>query len=441
MDGVGDSRKPTVVIVGGGFGGVTLARRLEHALPRDWDLFLLSKTDLITYEPLLPEVVGATLLPGHVVVPLRHVLHRTRMRMVEVTRIDFEDQYVEYTTPIVDRVRYDHLVLAVGVDAHLAPVPGMDRYGLPVKTVGDALHLRNRVIRCLEEATLTYDEQRSRRLTTFIVAGGGFTGVETAGEVLDLLADAEPHFKRVSRNQCAVHIVHSREHLLPEVSVSLGRYAERLLRHRGMHVHLGARISQVDAGGVTLDDGRRIDACTTINTLGTRPHRFLTLLDCADSDGRLPAEPTLQVRGHDNVWAIGDCAAVIDKATGQRYPATAQIATQQAKLLARNLLHTIRGQPLEPFEYRSRGQLASIGHRKAVAEVYGLRLSGFPAWLLWRAFYLLGIPTLARKARLFLEWNWAMLFARDIGAMGFERSGSEGDEPHASAADRRQVSN
>ena len=202
-----DDGKRRVVILGGGFAGVSVARRLERLLPQQWDIFLLSKSNVITYNPLLPEVVGATLLPGHAVAPLRHILGRTRIRMVEVTNVDLEQRYVEYNQPSPDRIRFDHLVLACGLTARMDVVPGMADHGVPLKSLGDALYVRNQTIGQLEEATLCYDPQRNRCLTSFIVAGGGFSGVEAAGELQDLLNSAAPLFKRVAADSCHVHLV------------------------------------------------------------------------------------------------------------------------------------------------------------------------------------------------------------------------------------------
>ena len=411
-----------IVIIGGGFAGVTLARLLEKSVPEGWDIFLLSKTNLITFNPLLPEVVGASVAPGDVVVPLRRILKRTRFRMVEVETIDLENRTVTYVKPIRDTIPFEHLVFAAGLGANLDTVPGLADFGLPLKTLGDALYLRNRVIGCLEEATLTYDHARSRLLTSFIIVGGGFSGVEAAGEIHDLLEEAQPHFKRVMNNQCRVHIVHSQDRLLPEVSASLGRYAEALMKGRGLGVHLNSRVAAVDARGVTLSSGERIEGATVISTIGAHAHPFIAHLPIANHHGRIETRPTLQTTQYDNIWAIGDCAVIQNKATNSASPTTAQFATQQANLLAANLMAAVNNRPLATFGFVPRGQMAAVGHRKAVAEVFGYKLSGFPAWLLWRAFYLSHIPTLAWKVKLFLQWNWAMFFHKDISLLGLERS-------------------
>ena len=417
-----DDGQKRVVIVGGGFAGATIARHLERRLPADWDIFLLSKSNVITYNPLLPEVVGASLLPGHAIAPLRHILKRTRTRMVEVNRINLDEQYVEYNWPSADRIRFDHLVLAAGLTARMDVVPGMAEHGVPLKSLGDALFIRNRVIGQLEEATLCYDPERRDHLTNFVVAGGGFSGVEAAGEIQDLLAEASPLFKRVDNKECHVHIVHGRDCLLPEVSESLGRYAERLMTERGVRVHLNARVQEVTADGVVLNSGEKIAASTVINTIGTTPHEFIADLPLADERGRVPVNGHLQAEGYDNVWALGDCAVVPNAYDASTSPTTAQFAVRQADCLARNICRSVRAKPLKTFAYKVQGQLAAIGHRKAVAEVLGFRVSGLIAWFLWRAFYLSRIPTFARKVRLFLEWNWALFFSKDIALMDFKRT-------------------
>jgi NADH dehydrogenase len=420
--------RQNVVIIGGGFAGVTLARALEKKLPPQFDLFLLSRNDYITYNPLLPEVVGASVLPGHVVVPLRRILKRTRIRMVDVSVVDLDNRTVTYSKPIADTIPFVHLVFAAGLDANLDTVPGMAAHGLPLKTLGDALFLRNRVIGCLEEATLTYDADRSRLLTSFVVAGGGFSGVEAAGEIHDLLEEASPLFKRVSHDQCQVHIVHSGDRLLPEVRKSLGRYTYGIMRDRGIHIHLNTRVAAVDATGVELSDGSRIPAATVVSTIGAQAHSFIAHLPIANARGRIETLPTLEVASHPCVWALGDCAMVPNAADGQPSPTTAQFAVQQANLLVKNLLGSIAGQPLRAFSYEAKGQLAAVGHRKAVAEIHGHRLAGLFAWFLWRAFYLARIPTFAWKVRLFMEWSWSLFFHKDVSLLGFERSGERSAE-------------
>ncbi len=413
----------TVVIIGGGFAGATLAQRLERQLPSSSSICILSKDNFITYNPLLPEVVGASVLPSHTVVPLRLMLGRARIRTVTVDKVDLERKCVHYTGEGRGHIDFDQLVLACGVNVNLAIVEGMAEHGLPLKTVGDALFLRNRIIARLEQAEIQPDLMRRRWLMTFIVVGGGFSGVEVAGELHDFLCSAVRYYKNVTEEDCRVVLLHALDRLLPELSGSLGEATLRVMTKRGIEVCLNATVTSVDDHSVRLATGEELGGSTVVCTIGTAPHAFTRDLPFRKERGRIMVEPDMSVSGYPGVWALGDCALVPNVHTNSLSPPTAQFAVRQAGLLARNIAASIRGQSTSPFAYRPRGQLVSIGHNKAVAEVFGMRLVGFFAWLLWRGVYLLKIPTLARKMRLFLEWNWAMFFPPDIAHLGFGRTG------------------
>ena len=410
------------VIIGGGFAGMAIARSLERRLPAAGGVTLLSRENYITYNPLLAEVVGASILPGHVVAPIRQMIRRTRFRMVDVTGIDLERREVITDTPAVQRIPYGQLVIACGVQARLDMVPGMVEHALPLKMLGDALALRNRVLMQLERAELESEPERRRRLTRFIVVGGGFSGVEVAGELHDFLASAQRYYPSIESGDCRVVLVHSRERLLNEISPSLGEYAGRKMRATGIDIRLNARVQRVQDTGVELQSGEWIEGASVICAMGSAPSTLVQRLPLPKERGRLVVEPDMSVPGHENIWAIGDGALVMNAHDQQPAPPTAQFAIQESTQVARNIVRRTRGQSTQPFRYRPRGQLASIGRNKAVAEIYGLRISGFPAWLLWRGFYLLKIPTLSRKIRIFIEWNWEMLFPADIVHLRFTRS-------------------
>jgi NADH:ubiquinone reductase (H+-translocating) len=411
-----------IVIVGGGFAGVTLARRLERRLPAGWQIDLLSQDNYITYNPLLPEVVGASLLPGHVVAPLRQMVKRTRVCMVQVTDVDLAGKTVSYLGEGPGSLRWDQLVLACGQRANLGLVRGMATYALPLKTLGDALFLRNRVISRLEQAELNPDPLARRWLTTFVVVGGGFSGVEVAGELVDFLHASLRYYPRLPRDDCRVVLLHGGARLLPELSPSLGDFSYRKMRMDGLDIRLDARAALVDDRGVHLDSGEFLPAGTVVCTIGTAPNALVDALPLPKERGRIATAPDMAVPGHEGVWALGDCAAVPNAHDGRASPPTAQFAERQARVLAGNILARIHGRPTAYFAYAPVGQLASIGHNKAVAELFGLRIAGFVAWLLWRGVYLLKIPTLARKVRLYLEWNWAMFFPPDIAHLGYART-------------------
>ncbi|MEJ0039249.1 MAG: NAD(P)/FAD-dependent oxidoreductase [Gammaproteobacteria bacterium] len=419
----------SLVIIGGGFAGMKAAQALEHTLPPDWTLTVISQENFITFNPLLPEVVGASILPGHVIAPHRQMIHCSRTCMAQVTEIDTANRVVHYLGEGSGTLRYDQLILACGNNANLDIIKGMGNYALPLKTLGDALFLRNRIISRLEQAELQPDREHRRWLLTFIVVGGGFSGVETAGVLVDFLYASLKYYKRIPRDDLRIVLLHSGEHLLPELSVSLGRFTERKMRKRGIDVRLTARAVRVTDRAVHLDSGDIIEGGSVVCTIGTQPNPLLENLPAIQNRGRLVVNPDLSVPGVAGVWAAGDCAAVVNALDGKVAPPTAQFAEAEAKQLASNIVAQLNGAPTQAFRYRPRGQLSSIGHNNAVAELFGLRLSGFVAWLMWRGLYLLRVPTFSRKARLFLEWNWAMFFPPDISHLGYRRTLRHGPQP------------
>ena len=275
--GLNESKSGNVVIVGGGFAGVALAKRLERQLPRDRGIYLLSRENFITYNPLLPEVVGASILPGHVVAPLRQMIRRTRIHMVTVTDIDLENKRVNYRGGGTGYLEYDQLVLACGVDANLAIISGMDEHGLPLKTVGDALFLRNRVIERLEQATIEPDPERRRWLMAFIVVGGGFSGVEVAGELFDFLYSAVKYYKNVTREDCRVVVLEGGDRLLAELSASLAKKTLRVMARRGIEIQLNALALAVDDHSIRLQSGDVLEGGTVICTIGTAPQSLIVV--------------------------------------------------------------------------------------------------------------------------------------------------------------------
>lgn len=428
-----------VVIFGGGFAGSRLAQQLGHRLPDNWVLTLISQENFITFNPLLPEVVGASLGPSHVVAPLRQMIHCSQVCMANVTDIDLESRSILHLGEGTGYLKYDQLVIACGVNANLGLVKGMERYALPLKTLGDALFLRNRIISRLEQAELQSNPELRRWLTTFVVIGGGFSGVETAGEIYDFLRASMRYYPGIPAEDYRVILLHGADRLLPELSPGLGHFACRKMRARGMDIRLQARAVRIDDRSVHLDGGEIIASGTVICTIGTAPNSIVSGLSLQKDRGRILTNPDMSVPGHDGLWAIGDCAAIPNAASGGSFaPPTAQFADREARQLARNIVASLQNRETRPFTYKPMGQLSSIGHRNAVAELMGMRLSGFVAWLLWRGVYLLKIPTLARKVHLWLEWSWGMFFPPDIAHFGFRRTRRQANySPEAS----RRVAN
>jgi NADH dehydrogenase len=416
-----------IVIVGGGFAGTTLATELERCLPSGHRVVLISEESYTTFNPMLAEVVGASVFPEHVVAPIRQMLDASRgsqFIMGRATAVDRERHIVTVTTLAGPReIQYEHLVLAFGTRANLELVPGLAEHALPLKLVGDAMFIRNRVLQRVACIELERDPRERARLGHFVVIGGGFSGVEVAGELEDFLGGALRFYPRVQRSELRVTLLQDFDRLLPELPESLGRAAARSLARRGIDVRLATRASAVTAYGVSLAGGERLAAGTVVCTIGTRPNPLVERLGLALQRGRIETEPDLRVRGAANVWAIGDCALVRNQMSqGAVAPPTAQFAIAEARLLARNIVDTLAGRSTQAFGYVSKGMMATTGHLKGVAQAFGFSLSGLPAWLLWRAYYLSRMPTLGRKFRIWVEWTWGMFFAADITHLRFTRT-------------------
>lgn len=420
------TERRSVVIVGGGFAGTAAARELAGKLPADVDLTLVSEESYTTFNPMLPEAVGASIFPEQVVAPLRELLMpdgRSRFVMGRVTHVDTSARRLRCVTLHgALELDYDHLVLAIGNRARLDLLPGMAEHALPLKTVGDAMEIRNVVLRRLACIELESDAAKRLALGHFVVIGGGFSGVEVAGELVDCLRSIRRYYPRVQAAELQVTVLHEGERLLPELPASLGAAALTSLRHRGVDVRLGARAALITEQGVELVDGSRLQAATRIGTIGTRPNALAAAVGLPTERGRIRVNGDLSVPGVAGLWALGDCAAIPNAHDGQLAPPTAQFAVREGCLLAHNVRQALAGRPTRSFRHKPLGAMASIGHMKGVAQVFGLPLTGLPAWLLWRAYYLSQMPTLGRKVRIFVEWTWGMFFPTDVTHLRFPGS-------------------
>ncbi|MCH9692537.1 MAG: NAD(P)/FAD-dependent oxidoreductase [Gammaproteobacteria bacterium] len=414
--------KKNLVIIGGGFAGTKLASTIEKALSTEWEIYLLSNTNFVTYNPLLAEVVGASVLPNHVQAPIRQIVKRTRVRMVTVDSIDYEKHIVHYHNDEPGQLRFDQLVFACGVAANMTMLEGLDQFSLPLKTVGDALCIRNQIVDRLEQATIHPDPKRRKALTSFVVIGGGFSGVEVAGEIQSFLKASVRYYKNVEMKNCNITILHGKNCLLSEMPESLGKATEKIFLKRGINIRLNVRAQKIEPEKVILTNGEIIPAATIICTIGTSPHAFVQSDQLPLERGKITAQADMSVKGLEGVWALGDCALVPNAHNNRLSPPTAQFANRQAIVLSANIIAKLTGRKTLPFAYKPIGMLASIGQHRAVADLYGIRISGLIAFLIWRGIYLLKVPTLARKVRLFLEWNWTLLFPADIAHLGFKRT-------------------
>ena len=425
----------TLVIVGGGFAGTTLAKALTGRLPAGWQLLLISEESYTTFSPMLPEVVGAGVFPEHVVAPIREMLPGVRFVMGTVRAVEATPRRLVCDTlagPL--EFGYDQLVLALGQRARLDLLPGMAEHALPLKLVGDAMHIRNRVLQALARIELNYDPAQRRALGHFVVVGGGFSGVEVAGALADFVRSARRHYPKAQEAGLMVSLLHDGERLLPELPATLGEAAARSLAQSGVQVRCGAKVARVSAEGVELADGEALASATVVCTVGTQPNPLARTLGLPLQRGRIVTQADGRVDGAPGLWALGDCAAQPNARGGNTCPPTAQFAVAQAHQLAANLLRTLRGEPTRPFSYQARGMMATTGHLKGVATLFGLRLAGLPAWLLWRGYYLLRMPTFGRKLRIWVEWTWGLAFPLDITHLRFTRTAEVDRAPSSSSS-------
>lgn len=409
-----------IVIIGGGFAGVTTALSLERLFRRhsDVEITLIDQENFFTFTPLLPEVPSGSIQAKHIVFPLRALLKRTVVKQADVKSIDLKDRVVvaahcgkcgDYT------VEYDQLVLALGSVPNFFGLPGVAENALTIKSLADATALHAHVIDRLEHADLQSDPAARRELLTFVVAGGGFAGVETLAELNDFVLGARRFYPNVRQEDVRMVLVHSGKRILPEVSESLSAYALAKLRSRGVEVLLETRVRSSSVDTVTLSGGQELPAGAFVWAAGTAPSPVLDRIDLPRTNtGRIDVDATMAVKGCHGIWAVGDSASIPNVVSGGTCPPTAQFAMRQGRRLASNIVATLRGEPPQPFRFKTLGLLAGLGRRSAVAEIFGLRFSGFVAWWLWRTIYLMKLPGFERKLRVAIDWTMDLFFARDI---------------------------
>src|SRR5215217_167654 len=419
-----------VVILGGGFGGVSAARRFEQLLPwTPWlDVTLVSQRNHLLFTPMLAEVAAGCVEAGNVGVPLRAACPRTRFRRAEVLGVDPDRRVVHLRRgDALEALPYDHLVLALGAVPNFRDLPGVAANALTLATLEDARRLRDHVLGRLEQADLEPDPAERRRWLTFVVAGGGFAGTEAVASLFDLVHSVLRYFPHVRASEPRFVLVHSRERILPELGDRLAGYASGKLVARGIELRLGVTLAGVDGDGVVLSDGERLAARTLVWAAGTRPSPVplgapQPWRRPAPGTGAVPVDRTLRVRGRDDIWAVGDCARVPDLSTrGATCPPTAQHAVRQGRAVADNVLAAMSGAAPEPFRFRGLGFLVPLGRQSAAAELRGMRFSGLPAWLLWRGVYLWKLPGPQKRLRVLLDWTVELLFPRDISLTTSER--------------------
>jgi NADH dehydrogenase len=418
-----------IVILGGGFAGMKTAESIEEQFAgnKGVSISLISETNALLFTPMLAEVAGGSLEPSDISVPLRSGLRRTQFVRARVSGVDFERRIVlldgsdrEGAGPLRE-VEYDYLVLALGAVSNYLGLTNVEKFAFDFKTLFDAIRIRNHVIEMFERADREADPDTRKRMLTFVIAGGGFAGVEVAGALNDFAHGILADYRNLTAEELSITLVHARDRILPELSETLAAYALAKMTERGVVFRLGVRLLDAQPGLVTLGDGQ-IAADTLIWTAGTAPGPLIKTLGLpVNARGAILVDSTLQVKDQPMIWALGDCAAVMDSQTGKACPPTAQFALREAVTVAKNIAATLRGTATESFHFTSLGALCVVGHQTACAELTvpfaptrALRFSGLLAWLMWRGIYVSKLPGLERKIRVLTAWTLELFFPKDI---------------------------
>ena len=395
------------LVLGGGFAGGYVARLLGRR-----GATIVSRENFMLYTPLLPEAASGTLEPRHVVVPLRQMCPHAELVLGRVARLDRESRTVsvESLAGLVE-IGYENLVIALGASTRSLPIPGLAEHGIGFKDLPDAIALRNAVLLRLERAAIDPDDPAE---LGFVFVGAGYAGVEALAELNDMARAALRWYPALRDRPQRWVLVEAAPKILPEIPRDLGAYAARKLEDRGVEVRVGTTLESYDGREAVLADGTRIPARTLVWTAGVRPSQAIAELGLpVDERGRVVVDETLHVQGAEDIWALGDCAAVPNTRTpGVVDPPTCQHALRQARCLARNLTDTPK-----PYGYRMLGQVATLGRYKGIAEVPGLHLWGFPGWFVTRTYHLYQLPLLSRKLRVVTDWTVALFFRRDVSAL------------------------
>jgi NADH dehydrogenase len=417
-----------ILILGGGFAGVSAARELERKAPNEVGVTLVSRENYLLFTPMLPEVACGTIEARHIVQPLRAGLRRARFILGDVLEINVSERTVSVLHPLLgsrSTLRFDHLVLALGSQTSTFGLPGVAHHTIPLKTLFDAAQLRSRVTGAFEAAAGTNDrDERDRRLR-FIIIGGGFTGVEIAGEMTGFIQHIRRYYPTLSGCTPEIIVVEGGKRLLAELPARFGKRAAVSLQKRNVSLELGERVASADEGGLSLKNGKRYESATLIWVAGVEPAPVMKKLGLATSkEGALLVNGDFSVPGLPGVWGIGDCVQ-IPKPAGGTYASLAQNAVREGPFLAKNIVATLHGKSTKLFAYRLQGMMASLGDRDALAELPGRQMiAGFPAWLLWRAYYLSRLPGLSRKMGVAMDWIMSGVFQQSVARLAFVTGGS-----------------
>ncbi|MFZ0513891.1 MAG: NAD(P)/FAD-dependent oxidoreductase [Candidatus Nitrosopolaris sp.] len=433
--------KNRILVLGGGFGGTSVLRKLQDRFQTDVtvDIAMVSKDNYLLFTPMLHEIASGMIETRHIVTPIRAFCNRSRFYCANVENIDLENKQVlirsSSATPVDESKRnleintkslpYDYLVIALGSETKFLGMSDLQRNAFTIKSLNDAINLRNHIIYLLEQSdqllppSIIHDKELQNILLTVVVVGGGFAGVETAGEINDFIHDsAKEYYHNIDCKNIRVVIVQSGNRLLPEMSEELAEFALQRLRNSGVEVILNRRVIGATDGSIKLDDDTTILTNTIIWSGGIAPSLLTSNLTCEhdDKSRKIIVNKYLEVSKYRGVYALGDCALVMDPNTGNPYPPTAQHALREGSTLAKNIIASIEGKldEREVFDYKTKGMMASIGKRTGVGNLLGIQVQGFLAWWIWRNYYLANLPTLQKKIRVLVDWAIDIFFKRDV---------------------------
>ena len=414
-----------ILILGGGFAGIYTAKNLQKQNLEGYEIELISDNNYFIFQPLLPEVASGTIYSSDAVTPIRQMLKGIKYRNAEISSLDFNNKRVSILQGFkksTHSIQYDHLIIALGQVSNLDIVKGLKDHAFTMRSLQDAYDLRNHILGCLELADVTSNKGLKKRLLNIVVIGGGFSGVETIGEIKEMIDRLIPYYSSIKKSDLKFHIVEFADQLLPDMDKKVGQYTLKKFKKNNINVHLKTALEEVTQYQVFLSNKKNIATHTVISTIGSTVSKLIKDCNLALQHGKIITKGSLEVEGLDNVWAVGDAALIPNKDKKNMLykkkkiayaPPNAQFAVRQGKLLAKNIKAKILGDNLSDFHYTSKGSLASLGSRDGVGKIFFITVKGFIAWLIWRAFYLSFLPSFATKIRVLTGWIVEFLVPRN----------------------------